>query len=238
MGLRTELQVPCTILQWEPLTVLHAIWLLLGNLILPFCLIFRPSFRCFTWHTCILGILGCLVMMFLINAFYAFASIAFMLLLLMLIQYLGPMSNWGYISQALIFHQVQKRKKSPSLSHETTVEWVFWSLRLLSPDFFYFFLYTQVRKYLLMLDVRKDHVKFWRPQVLLMVANPRSCTSLMTFINDLKKSGLFVLGHVKLGLLGKNPGRIFNLSPFFFFLFKWFKTSDWLNGRGGCFFRL
>ncbi|XP_033959722.1 solute carrier family 12 member 9 [Pseudochaenichthys georgianus] len=128
---------------------------------------FRPSFRCFTWHTCTLGILGSLVMMFLINAIYAFGSIAFMLLLLMLIHYLGPISNWGYISQALIFHQV--------------------------------------RKYLLMLDVRKDHVKFWRPQLLLMVANPRSCTGLMTFINDLKKSGLYVLGHVKLGLLDGLP---------------------------------
>ncbi|XP_061695878.1 solute carrier family 12 member 9-like [Syngnathoides biaculeatus] len=128
---------------------------------------FRPSFRCFTWHTCTLGILGSLVMIFLINAIYAFASIAFMLLLLMLIHYLGPISNWGYVSQALIFHQV--------------------------------------RKYLLMLDVRKDHVKFWRPQVLLMVANPCTCIGLLMFVNDLKKSGLYVLGHVKLGLLDELP---------------------------------
>jgi len=124
---------------------------------------FRPSFQFFSWHTCLLGFISCVVMMFLIQPIITSLSFVVMLALVAVIHYRAVDSAWGYISQALIFHQV--------------------------------------RKYMLMLDVRKEHVKFWRPQILLMVKNPRSCCQLIDFINAIKKSGLYVLGHVSVGHL-------------------------------------
>lgn len=126
---------------------------------------FRPTFSIFSWHTCTLGMIGCMVMCFLVSALYTAITIIVMLLIVIILHLYSPPVEWGSISQALIFHQV--------------------------------------RKYLLMLDPRKSHVKYWRPQILLMVAHPKQSCELIHFINDVKKGGLFIIGHVKIGDLDK-----------------------------------
>lgn len=48
-------------------------------------------------------------------------------------------------------------------------------------------MYHQVRKYLLRLRMDEATAKYWRPQFLFMVNNPRYSLDAMLFVNEVKK---------------------------------------------------
>eukprot|EP01147_Barroeca_monosierra_P000353 gene353-7852_t len=119
---------------------------------------FRPTFRYFSWHTALVGAAACVAVMFFVEPMYAAAAFLLMIILFIYIHYHSIPSDWGDVSQALIYHQV--------------------------------------RKYLLRLKDSTISVKYWRPQILFLVTNPRKQHYDIGFMNDLKKGGLFVLGEV------------------------------------------
>ena len=41
-------------------------------------------------------------------------------------------------------------------------------------------------------------IKYWQPAILLLVSNARSQCALMRFVNDLKRGGLYIVGHIAL----------------------------------------
>ncbi|PVU97485.1 hypothetical protein BB561_000495 [Smittium simulii] len=59
-------------------------------------------------------------------------------------------------------------------------------------------IYHQVRKYLLQLRQEEMHIKYWRPQILLIMSNPYN-HGLVKLCNEMKKGGLYILGIVKTG---------------------------------------
>jgi len=124
---------------------------------------FRPTFKYFSWHTALFGAIACAVVLFVSSPEYAGAAVVLLLLLIGYITYHAPVTGWGDVSQAIIFHQV--------------------------------------RKYLLRLDERKAHAKFWRPSMLLLVQDPSEAGSapVIDWGNNLKKGGLFVIGSIVVG---------------------------------------
>ncbi|CAK4084568.1 unnamed protein product [Aphanomyces euteiches] len=122
---------------------------------------FRPTFRYSCWPLSLLGVAVNLAVMVYLNAVYAAVTFVVVSALFVYLYIAGPSTNWGNVSQALMYHQV--------------------------------------RKYLLRLDSRNGHLKFWRPSVLFVPQDPRAAT--VQLCNRLKKGGLYIVGDIVTGPL-------------------------------------
>ena len=68
---------------------------------------FRPRFHCFSWHTALLGGVTCLVLMFFLSWESTLVALVVFFGLAVQIHRLAPQTDWGDVSQSLIFHQVR-----------------------------------------------------------------------------------------------------------------------------------
>ena len=130
---------------------------------------FRPTFKYFSWHTALAGLISSMAVMFMVNQIWAIVSIAIAVILSAVSHYTAPRVAWGSLSQALIFHQV--------------------------------------RKYALKININDTTVDTWRPGILFLCSDIMPNLESLLFLNDLKKSGLFVIGHVNIGTMDdQDPG--------------------------------
>jgi len=130
---------------------------------------FRPTFRYFSWHTALLGFVGCMFVMFYVNPTYAGVTVALAVVLWVWIHVRHIPVEWGDVSQALMYHQV--------------------------------------RKYLLLMRPDAALGKYWRPQILFLSTNPRYNFEALRHVNEQKKGGLLILGHVIVGDIAGAQGR-------------------------------
>jgi len=69
---------------------------------------FRPSWRIYSWHTCLLGVFFNLGIMFYINWEFGLVASAAEVFIFLLLVYRAPKMVWGEVTQSVIFHQVRK----------------------------------------------------------------------------------------------------------------------------------
>lgn len=97
--------------------------------------------------------------MFYINWLNSLLSIVVLTLIFVYLVFKAKPTDWGDVSQELMFHQV--------------------------------------RKYLLRLDSKTQHAKFWRPNMLVLLSDMDA--GLLGFCNSLKRGGIMVLGQIIVG---------------------------------------
>jgi potassium/chloride transporter 9 len=69
---------------------------------------FRPTFRYFSWHLSLLGFILCFGVMFYLNALNATVALVLLIGITIFLWFRHPATNWGDVSQALMYHQVRK----------------------------------------------------------------------------------------------------------------------------------
>jgi solute carrier family 12 (potassium/chloride transporters), member 9 len=120
---------------------------------------FRPTYKGSSWKKGFIGLLLCLIVMFLINTLASIISIVIASLIGLFLYFKPPAtSDWGKISQALLMRFVQS--------------------------------------YLLKLDNRKTHIRFWRPVVLGLFSEIDTRTQLIEMGQFIRKTGLYTISHV------------------------------------------
>jgi hypothetical protein len=73
---------------------------------LKFLLNLRPTFKYFSWHTALVGMVASIAMTFIVSLEYAAIAISLLIALIIVLYFRDFPPEWGSISQALIFHQV------------------------------------------------------------------------------------------------------------------------------------
>jgi uncharacterized membrane protein len=120
---------------------------------------FRPTYKGSSWKKGCIGMMLCLVVMFLINPLFGLMSVIIALIIGVFLYYKPPpVSHWGRISQALLLRFVQS--------------------------------------YILRLDNRKTHVRFWRPTVLGLFSEIDKNNDLIAMGQYIRKTGMYTISHV------------------------------------------
>eukprot|EP00808_Paulinella_micropora_P007376 g10272.t1 len=124
---------------------------------------FRPTFRAHHWSISLLGLCGCLTIMFAIDMRMALLCLLLFALMAACIAWRGTSHiNWGDLSQAAMYHQI--------------------------------------RKYLLHIsDYSGQHVKYWRPQLMVLTPSHSDSLPIIALGNALKKGGMYCVTSVLVG---------------------------------------
>ncbi len=69
---------------------------------------FRPTWPYYSWHLSLLGFLMNMVVMFVLDWVYSLVSLMMLVALFLYVWWKHPATDWGDVSQALMYHQVRE----------------------------------------------------------------------------------------------------------------------------------